>query len=284
MTFYDYVQSRHADDPNDALRRLAEIMSDDPSFPGNDMADPKADYELMKRVLTSEEFHLLPAFKDAWAAYAAQENRFGLRAAALDWSDGKIRFRGNRASEAKTSCAVNQQDLELIRAVFAILLDDAKAQPATAIADPSYLSHCVAIPMEKMLSILGADGATGATAESLAASVLYSLGVHVGNVAMAGTSLYPVLSLGGHDGATDAIVVGSPYLNRLIAQSMDVDPSDRCPVCGTPIDQDDVDLNANDEDGYGWMSADCDCASCGAELAAWYEASDGYSFSHFEVR
>lgn len=58
---------------------------------------------------------------------------------------------------------------------------------------------------------------------------------------------------------------------------------EECPVCGGEIDVDDIDVNNNDEDGYGYMSVYFDCPHCGAELKAYYDAQDGYSFSHIET-
>lgn len=56
----------------------------------------------------------------------------------------------------------------------------------------------------------------------------------------------------------------------------------KCPVCGTEISQDDIDVNNNEENGYGFMLVPHTCPHCGRELTAYYDAQDGYNFSHFE--
>lgn len=62
-----------------------------------------------------------------------------------------------------------------------------------------------------------------------------------------------------------------------------IDPEERCPVCGGYIDQDDIDVNNNTEDGYGEMKVPHMCPHCGAGLYAYYDAQDGYAFLRFET-
>lgn len=56
-----------------------------------------------------------------------------------------------------------------------------------------------------------------------------------------------------------------------------------CPACGYEIDPDDIDVNDNEEDGYGDMIVHCTCPNCGQELKAHFDAQDGYDFQYFEL-
>lgn len=67
------------------------------------------------------------------------------------------------------------------------------------------------------------------------------------------------------------------------AASENDDEDSRCPVCGGAIDQDDIDVNNNTEDGYGEMKVPHMCPHCGAGLYAYYDAQDGYAFLRFET-
>lgn len=62
-----------------------------------------------------------------------------------------------------------------------------------------------------------------------------------------------------------------------------MDPESRCPICGAYIDQDDIDVNDNTEDGYGDMLVPVTCPECGSELTAHFDAQDGYDFKYFEA-
>lgn len=58
---------------------------------------------------------------------------------------------------------------------------------------------------------------------------------------------------------------------------------ENCPACGGEIDLDDVDVNDNDEDGYGEMTVHHTCPHCGAELHIIYDAQNGYDFDRIEL-
>lgn len=56
-----------------------------------------------------------------------------------------------------------------------------------------------------------------------------------------------------------------------------------CPVCGESIDPDSIDMNNNEEDGYGQMEVPCSCKNCGAPLTAVFDCQNGYNFICFDV-
>lgn len=58
---------------------------------------------------------------------------------------------------------------------------------------------------------------------------------------------------------------------------------EKCPACQGPIDLDDVDVNNNDENGYGEMVVYHTCPHCGAELHVCYDAQNGYDFKYIEL-
>lgn len=55
-----------------------------------------------------------------------------------------------------------------------------------------------------------------------------------------------------------------------------------CPVCGQEIDIGEVDVNNNEEDGYGEMICPHTCPHCNAALTAHFDAGDAYAFLYFE--
>lgn len=57
----------------------------------------------------------------------------------------------------------------------------------------------------------------------------------------------------------------------------------KCPVCGAEIDLDDVDVNDNDEDGYGEMHVHHECPECRHELDIVFDAQNGYDFDRVET-
>lgn len=57
---------------------------------------------------------------------------------------------------------------------------------------------------------------------------------------------------------------------------------EKCPVCGMDISIDNIDVNNNEEDGYGEMLVYLACPHCNADLTAHFDTQDGYSFMYLE--
>lgn len=57
----------------------------------------------------------------------------------------------------------------------------------------------------------------------------------------------------------------------------------KCPACGAELDPDDIDVNDNDEDGYGEMHVRHTCPECGQELDVVFDAQNGYDFERIEA-
>lgn len=82
--------------------------------------------------------------------------------------------------------------------------------------------------------------------------------------------------------ASDAQVRIARFGFDKVIQAETPDPR-LCPVCGGLIDEDrDIDLDGNEEDGYGWMTVDFTCPHCQSPLTAYYDAQNGYDFDHLE--
>lgn len=58
--------------------------------------------------------------------------------------------------------------------------------------------------------------------------------------------------------------------------------TEKCPACGMDISIDNIDVNDNEEDGYGEMLVYFTCPHCNADLTAHFDAQDGYNFMYLE--